>query len=828
MFIGKVFVPVTSLVRDEVWLVQIAFIVPVVPFYFTLFKNAKTYSVQPCGRWCSILLIWLLCLSFRWWGNYKFYGVLAGLSYIDITFILVVVLEFVLQIYIHCLKRKNVEESYNLNKLEAEVPAKTDNFDRKRYAELLINKISHSQRNGTTVDHAFTILLNERYGAGKTSFFNFVREQASSKNMIVMDFKSWLCDSPSSIITSFFRSLASDLGGMDVAIGDLLDAYSKLVTDKTTGKIAEYLSSLHGRRSIEKQYDEISKRIKQCNTPILVFVDDVDRLLRDEAIAVLKLIRNTADFPNLYYLVAADKSALCEMISSEPGISNPDIYIKKFFNFELVFPACEERIQRDLMSFLPELFDKTQRNEIETYVGKLHYLDAAFSNHRDVVRFYNLIAFAIDSMRAEGVNVENEILPTDFIGVSILQYVDSDIYKLLRDHDDYLLVCIGTDKRLSLKEEYRDIVRDRFFIRQLDKMSIDRCEKPEDKEQMQKEFLDSLPKELNEAVSDVTPSKLDLVCSILSSLFYDRINYRDKRSVSFADNFFLYFAQKFRKNEIPKSQAIELLMLDDDNFKSEIKTLISENKEDSFLLGVSLYADRINCAPIQAFKNVLTLLDVIYSSTDKLFTLGEFLQNSDFKSIIARMYLMGVTDENAEEKRQIERQMDEFFRSDSRIGLLAAALLSFRKPENYKFVFAGDTIEKWRKIVSERYIEKILKKGEFQESKLEPFKDMKKLYPGFMDMFYDFAKNMEDKEFWVYNMVMPLKDNGKYDWNSRFRELLDASGSDLNRFAHGILDDDTYHVISLDLKSLSSMDSLSTLAVDEHPFLKAAKEWREA
>ena len=60
--------------------------------------------------------------------------------------------------------------------------------------------------------------------------------------------------------------------------------------------------------SIEGQYESIKKELKSIGQPILVIVDDVDRLQSDELMTLIKLLRNTADFPNIFYLVAAGQN----------------------------------------------------------------------------------------------------------------------------------------------------------------------------------------------------------------------------------------------------------------------------------------------------------------------------------------------------------------------------------------------------------------------------------------------------------------------------------------------------------------------------------------
>jgi hypothetical protein len=55
----------------------------------------------------------------------------------------------------------------------------------------------------------------------------------------------------------------------------------------------------------------------------------------------MKLIRDTADFPNVFYIVAADNAHL-EMMLSKIGVQNPDNYLKKFFNLDYLLPSKKQ------------------------------------------------------------------------------------------------------------------------------------------------------------------------------------------------------------------------------------------------------------------------------------------------------------------------------------------------------------------------------------------------------------------------------------------------------------------------------------------------------
>ena len=79
------------------------------------------------------------------------------------------------------------------------------------------------------------------------------------------------------------------------------------------------MKSLLSSTPISDEYEQIKSIIsKKVDKPILIFIDDVDRLEKEELSALLKLIRNTADFPKLFYIIAADDTYLKDMGKRTP------------------------------------------------------------------------------------------------------------------------------------------------------------------------------------------------------------------------------------------------------------------------------------------------------------------------------------------------------------------------------------------------------------------------------------------------------------------------------------------------------------------------------
>jgi predicted KAP-like P-loop ATPase len=93
--------------------------------------------------------------------------------------------------------------------------------------------------------------------------------------------------------------------------------------------------------------------------PIAIFIDDVDRLGIGEIREVLKLIRNTAKFPNILYVVTMDK----EYVAQQLGLVGIDgnLYLEKIFQLEISLPKMDDT--EVLMTMRNELLAMTMSHK---------------------------------------------------------------------------------------------------------------------------------------------------------------------------------------------------------------------------------------------------------------------------------------------------------------------------------------------------------------------------------------------------------------------------------------------------------------------------------
>ena len=61
----------------------------------------------------------------------------------------------------------------------------------------------------------------------------------------------------------------------------------------------------------------MKQSLQKIDRPIVVFIDDLDRLGGNEIMEVLKLIRNVANFPGLKFVAAYDRAYMVEVIKKQ-------------------------------------------------------------------------------------------------------------------------------------------------------------------------------------------------------------------------------------------------------------------------------------------------------------------------------------------------------------------------------------------------------------------------------------------------------------------------------------------------------------------------------
>src|SRR5690606_26651920 len=104
---------------------------------------------------------------------------------------------------------------------------------------------------------------------------------------------------------------------------------------------------IRGDVSASATKERASTALQSANLPILVVMDDLDRLTPQELLVVFKLIRLVGNLPNVYYLVSFDEQTLIDilcrtdLVGSDPQRARE--FIEKIIQVRLDLPAFRDR-----------------------------------------------------------------------------------------------------------------------------------------------------------------------------------------------------------------------------------------------------------------------------------------------------------------------------------------------------------------------------------------------------------------------------------------------------------------------------------------------------
>jgi len=145
-------------------------------------------------------------------------------------------------------------------------------------------------------------------------------------------------------------------------IADLLDAYGEgLAALKAVpvvgswaglagsgGKLVGRLIKRKAKDGLTAQRSQLREALARLDSPIVVIIDDIDRLQPQEILDILRLVRLTGNFPNLIYLLAFDRGRV-ELILNQQGFEGGP-YLEKIVEYAYDVPAIPPaRLQRLLL-----------------------------------------------------------------------------------------------------------------------------------------------------------------------------------------------------------------------------------------------------------------------------------------------------------------------------------------------------------------------------------------------------------------------------------------------------------------------------------------------
>ena len=220
--------------------------------------------------------------------------------------------------------------------------AKYDTLQRSRLAESFAQRVLSLPANQGLVVGVFG-----PWGSGKTSFINLARTTFEQSKVPVLVFNPWMFSGAEQLVERFFTELSAQLKLSDLKeLGKAMEEYGNVLTGRLATVLrvgGVYLCRRSG--GLSDRRNKITKALKERDKPIIVVVDDVDRLSGPEIRHMFKLVRLTANFPNLVYIVACDRNPVETALHGD-GVAGRD-YLGKIIQLPFDLPEIPRQLFKD-------------------------------------------------------------------------------------------------------------------------------------------------------------------------------------------------------------------------------------------------------------------------------------------------------------------------------------------------------------------------------------------------------------------------------------------------------------------------------------------------
>ena len=332
--------------------------------------------------------------------------------------------------------------------------------------------------------------LEGPWGYGKTSVFNLIKKYLLSLDKaapLIVNFNPWMIGTAETLVQEFLIQFASAIGLSD-KIKKVKDtakqvlAYSNIFSPirlipgaepwaslikgvlQSVGQSAEEIGDVR-ELNIESKRNKVIEALKKIDKPIIVFIDDLDRLPPSEVFQMVRLVKAIADFPKVAFLLAFDPQHIEDSLRNH-GISDAKLYLDKIVQVRLHLPLIdpddlialtEQELTKLGIDQLTGIFPDDADRFGEFYHFAIKHL---ISTPRDLYRILNRIRQYV------GVN-EKEVAFSDFFALETIAIAAPEVYDHIRSNpgaytghsqDEYPYDLEKPEERVAKSSDERNAV----------------------------------------------------------------------------------------------------------------------------------------------------------------------------------------------------------------------------------------------------------------------------------------------------------------------------------------------------------------------------------
>lgn len=342
-----------------------------------------------------------------------------------------------------------------------------DEFNRREFSERIAQTVATRKETKSLV-----IGIYGKWGEGKTTVLNFIdAELKRHDNVVDLIFNPWLFPSETELLIAFYSELSKAIGKSLTTQKEDVRRFIKEYVSALAGffdksgaveKIGGFLSDIR----LEELRDRIGNFLKAQKKLVVVLIDDIDRLDKNEIHSIFRIIKLSANLENVIYVLAFDREVIEDALSERYVSKNESPgqnFIEKIVQVPINLPKVPKT---DLRSFCFKQVDKAlNSNEIEVSEsdaqeftrGFITGVEIRLETPRMAIRYRNMLNFSLPL-------VKGEVHIAEFLLVEAIRAFYPNAYEIIKENRDaFTAVNLGSMTPIaSEREEINNIVKKAF------------------------------------------------------------------------------------------------------------------------------------------------------------------------------------------------------------------------------------------------------------------------------------------------------------------------------------------------------------------------------
>lgn len=344
-----------------------------------------------------------------------------------------------------------------------------DRFNRAPFASRLAQTLA------IRVDPSSIVVgLYGPWGDGKTSALEMMGEALREyPHVILVRFNPWHFQSQEALLRGFFATLAEameeSLPNAREKAGDLLKQYGGLlslasvtiagVVQLSAGEAAKSIGESLSTVSLDELRSRIDRMLDESNRRLVVLIDDIDRLDREETHAIFKLAKLSASFKRTSYVLAFDDEVVAAALGErygEGGVKGGRAFLEKIVQVPLNLPPADSNSLRMIaLEGVQRALDQTgivlTQSQVDAFIR--HFDDViapALETPRKAKLLSNALLFALPILKGE-------VNAVDLMLIESIRVIYPSLYSSIRSNRTLFLKGVREDGRNDRQKREADI-----------------------------------------------------------------------------------------------------------------------------------------------------------------------------------------------------------------------------------------------------------------------------------------------------------------------------------------------------------------------------------